>query len=168
MLFQIFPREKYFVRLSYARSIWVLRLHCLCAPDYAVPLANVVKVTIRICWWNFCHSISTSYGVPGKCPLLGEHPCTKFQGVYVAASIQMYTRCTQDLPGTLWYYNIVKHTNWNSYVSLHVEPHLCERKGGHMNKAKCLMHVHNLLYILGYTWFIWDGWVTAMSKSYNH
>ena len=30
--------------------------------------------------------------VPGKRPLPGKHPCTAFQGVNVAASIQMYGR----------------------------------------------------------------------------
>ena len=33
---------------------------------------------------QLCHS------VPGKCPLPGKCPCTSFQGVNVAASIQNY------------------------------------------------------------------------------
>ena len=48
--------------------------------------------------------------IPGKRPLLGKRPCTEFQGVNVAASIQMYGnyilgKCPCGLP-----YEITFHT----------------------------------------------------------
>ena len=41
------------------------------------------------CVWVYYFN-STSQSAPGKCPLLSKHPCTEFQGIEIAASIQMY------------------------------------------------------------------------------
>ena len=51
-------------------------------------------------------NITIYRSVPGKCPLPGKRPCTTFQGVNVAASIQTYGRY---IPGKRRVYYYLGH-----------------------------------------------------------
>ena len=58
-------------------------------PASTLQLVNVFNQTRRgeVSGYTTCDKYRS---VPGKRPLLGNHPCTPFQGVNVAASIQIY------------------------------------------------------------------------------
>ena len=48
------------------------------------------KITSYVLAPTYLGHYSNTVSVPGKHPLPDKHPCTSFQGVNVAASIQMY------------------------------------------------------------------------------
>ena len=72
-------------------------------------------------------SMANYHSVPGKCPPPGKRPCTSFQGVNIAASIQMYGNYVPGKhpcgPNSGHYSNFLSR----KYFVLHYSLHKVER-----------------------------------------